>query len=105
MRKVWITNPSVFCESSSISVTRALNGCIVMLKDRSMNRRMRAPIASGANARSVGQFGMRRRAMVEMMAPPRMYGILRPNLVQVPSENIPTIGWMMSPAIGAASQK
>ena len=72
MRKVWITNPSVFWESSSISVTRALNGCIVMLKDRSMNRRMRAPIASGANASSVGQFGISRRAMVEMMAPPRM---------------------------------
>ena len=92
MRKVWTTYPSVFCESSSMSATRARNGCMVTLKERSMKRRMNAPIARGAIARSTGQFGIRSRAMVEMTAPPRMYGIRRPNLVQVPSENMPMMG-------------
>ena len=88
-----------------MSATSALKGCIVTLKERSMKRRMNAPIASGANARRVGQLGISINAIVEINAPPSMYGMRLPNLVQVPSENMPTIGWMTMPANGAASQK
>ena len=88
-----------------MSATSALNGCMVTLKERSMKRRMNAPIARGANARRVGQFGMSISAIVEINAPPSIYGMRLPNLVQVPSENIPTIGWMTIPARGAANQK
>ena len=70
-----------------------------------MKRRMNAPIASGANARRVGQLGMSINANVEINAPPSIYGMRLPNLVQVPSENMPTIGWITIPANGAASQK
>ena len=62
-------------------------------------------MANGAKASRTGQFGIRSKATVEMTAPPSMYGIRLPKRVQVPSENIPTMGWMTMPARGAASQK
>ena len=105
MRKVCTTKPWVFWLSSSISVTRALKGCMVTLNDRSMNRNTSAPISSGAKASSLGQLGIRNRARVEMTAPKSMYGRRRPSFVQVPSENMPMIGCTTKPASGAASQK
>ena len=65
---------------------------MVTLNDESINNRRKAPIAKGANESNTGQFGMSINAIVETIAPPKMNGILRPNLVQILSENIPTIG-------------
>ncbi len=88
-----------------MSATKARNGCMVTLNDKSMNNRMNAPIASGAKANSNGALGIKASASAETTAPPRMNGMRRPQRVQVPSENNPTMGWMTSPATGAASQK
>ena len=105
IRKVWTTYPLVFWLSGSMSDTSERKGCIVTLNDRSIKRRIRAPIRSGANARSFGQFGMSIRATVEMTAPARIKGLRRPSLVHESSDSIPMMGWMTIPAIGAASQK
>ena len=78
---------------------------MVTLNDKSMNNKMKAPMANGAKASSNGALGIRARARAETMAPPRMNGTRRPNRVQVPSEKSPTMGWMTRPATGAASQK
>ena len=70
-----------------------------------MNSRMKAPMASGAKASSLGQLGMSSSASAEISDPPRMKGMRRPQRVQVPSEKSPTMGWTIMPASGAASQK
>ena len=55
-----------------MSATSARKGCIVTLNDKSMNSRMKAPMASGAKASSLGQLGMSTSASAEISDPPRI---------------------------------
>jgi hypothetical protein len=60
---------------------------------------------AGNNCAKCSEFGMKNIANAETIAPPKINGILRPNLVQVLSLERPTIGCTKSPARGAANQK
>jgi hypothetical protein len=66
---------------------------MVTLKEESINNNINAPKNIGGNIYvKNSELGMKNMAMAETIAPPRMNGILRPNLVQVLSLDKPTIG-------------
>jgi len=79
---------------------------MVTLKETSMKSNIIAPKkTAGNNCAKCSEFGMKNIANAETIAPPKINGILRPNLVQVLSLERPTIGCTKSPARGAANQK
>jgi len=91
--------------SGTISLTNALKGCIVTLKEVSISNNMVAPNKSGGSSSAkCSEFGMKNMANAETKEPPKIKGILLPMRVQVLSLDIPTMGCTINPARGAANQ-
>jgi len=78
---------------------------MVTLKEVSINKSMIAPNARiGIKEANDPEFGIRNIESAANREPPKIKGILRPNLVHVLSLDKPIIGCTINPAIGAASQ-